>query len=456
MTIEGAPGEDPDALRLVAGAALLADAPVLVTLGGGIGFTGEPALARAAARAAILQVAEATDPSSCRVAGPTAGWEWLAALPHRASGAGAAVLRVVEADARADGGHAPRTPVGANDRDGEGDLIAIASDVASLPPGLRTVVHVTTPRHALVQVTGAAPRAVAPELLSVAEARSAADRLARVATRAGIASGSPVLPDSVGLGDLLPDPDPTADRSSLAATVGVGFGGPLVIDLVAGPHALVAGTSGSGKSELLVAWIAAMAARHAPDRVAFLLVDFKGGASFEPVRGLPHVTGLVTDLDEDEAARAVESIRAELRHRERVLAAAGVRSIVELPADADLPRLVVVIDEFQAMIERFGELGAVMADVAARGRSLGVHLVLAAQRPNGVVREQVSANCGIRVSLRVLERADSVAVLGVDRAARLDPARPGRALVDAGDARVVEFQSALADREAIARIAARH
>ncbi|MRX42773.1 FtsK/SpoIIIE domain-containing protein [Agromyces kandeliae] len=457
VSVDGAPGEDADALRMVAEAALLADAPVRVTLEGGIGFIGEPALARAAARAAVLHVAEATDPANCRVIGPPAAWDWLTVLPHRASTHGAAVLRVVETDPACERADAASTRVRADARDdGDGDLIAIASDAACLPPGLRSVVHVTAPRHALVQVTGAAPRAIEPELLSTAEARSAADRLARVAARAGVASGPPVLPDSIGLGELLPAPDPTADRSSLAATVGVGTAGPLVIDLVSGPHALVAGTSGSGKSELLVAWIAAMAARYAPDRVAFLLVDFKGGASFEPVRGLPHVTGLVTDLDEDEAARAVESIRAELRHRERVLAAARVRSIVELPAEAVLPRLVVVVDEFQAMIERFGELGAVMADVAARGRSLGVHLVLAAQRPNGVVREQVSANCGIRVSLRVLERADSVAVLGVERAARLDPARPGRALVDVGDARVVEFQSALADRAVIARVAAGH
>ncbi|GAA1059663.1 hypothetical protein GCM10009573_10890 [Agromyces bracchium] len=464
VSIDGASTDDPEALRLVADAAVLADAPVRVGLAGGIGFVGRPALARAAARAAILQVAEATDPGRCRLVGPSTSWEWLAMLPHRASAPGVAVIRVAEADAdpgddaasdAVDVDRAPRAvPTETPIRDP--DVIAVAPLAASLPPGLRTVVEVTSPRHALVHVTGAAPRAMVPELVSDAEASGAAERLARIAARAGIVPGPAVLPASVGLVALLAPADATTDRSSLAATIGLAAEGPVTVDLVDGPHALVAGTSGSGKSELLVAWITAMAARYGPDRVSFLLVDFKGGAAFQPVHGLPHVAGLVTDLDESEAARAVESIRAELRHRERVLAAAGVRSIAELPADVTLPRLVVVVDEFQAMIERFGELGAVVADAAARGRSLGVHLVLAAQRPNGVVREQVSANCGIRVSLRVLERADSVAVLGVDRAAHLDAARPGRGLVDPGGGRVVEFQSALAEPEAIAVAAARH
>ncbi len=451
VSIDGASADDPDALRLVADAALLADAPVRVRLAGGIGVVGYPTLARAAARAAILQVADATDPGECRLVAPSRSWGWVGRLPHRASAPGVAVIRVVDADADADADAVPTDP-----RVGEVDVIAVASVAALLPPGLQTVIEVASPRHAVVHVAGAAPLGVMPELVSEAEATNAAERLARIAARAGIASDRAVLPPSVDLAGLLAPADATTDRSSLAATIGLAADAPVEIDLVDGPHALVAGTSGSGKSELLVAWITAMAARYGPDRVAFLLVDFKGGAAFEPVRGLPHVAGLVTDLDEVEAARAVESIRAELRHRERVLASAGVRSIAELPGEVTLPRLVVVVDEFQAMIERFGELGAVVADAAARGRSLGVHLVLAAQRPNGVVREQVSANCGIRVSLRVLERADSVAVVGVDRAAHLDAARPGRGLVDRGDGRVVEFQSALAEPEAIAVAAARH
>ena len=102
------------------------------------------------------------------------------------------------------------------------------------------------------------------------------------------------------------------------------------------------------------------------------------------------------------------------------------------------------------MIERFPDLGDVIADIAARGRSLGVHLVLASQRPNGVVREQVTANCAIRVSLRVMQRADSLAVVGSDAAAAIGPDTPGRGVVDPGDGRPVPFQSAWADPATIA------
>ena len=277
-----------------------------------------------------------------------------------------------------------------------------------------------------------------------------------MAERAGVATGAGVLPSRVVLGDLVqPVVDPSA-RASLVVAVGTAGDGPLVIDLVQhGPHALVAGTTGSGKSEFLLAWLTGLARSYPPDRVAFLLVDFKGGAAFEPIRDLPHVTGVVTDLDEGEAERAVLSLRAELRHRERVLAQAGARDIRSLDHHVELARLVIVVDEFQAMIERFPDLVAVIADIAARGRSLGLHLVLAAQRPNGVVREQVTANCAIRVSLRVMQRADSLAVVGSELAAEIAPDTPGRGIVDRGDGCPVPFQSAVADVEAVtaARIA---
>jgi S-DNA-T family DNA segregation ATPase FtsK/SpoIIIE len=171
---------------------------------------------------------------------------------------------------------------------------------------------------------------------------------------------------------------------------------------------------------------------------------------------LPHVTGIVTDLDEGEAERAVSSLRAELRHRETVLLRAGARDISALESAMPLARLVIVVDEFQAMIERFPDLGAVIADIAARGRSLGVHLVLASQRPNGVVREQVVANCPIRVSLRVVQRADSIAVVGTPAAAEIRPDAPGRGVIDRGDGRPVPFQSAIVDAAAIEVVRSRH
>ncbi|RII96145.1 cell division protein FtsK, partial [Clavibacter nebraskensis] len=121
---------------------------------------------------------------------------------------------------------------------------------------------------------------------------------------------------------------PARRAGTLAAVIGVGHAGPVAVDLVAdGPHAVVAGTTGSGKSELLVTWMAALAAAHPPEEVTVLLVDFKGGAAFDPLLVLPHAVGLVTDLDGQGARRALESLRAEVRHRERVLRDAGARDV---------------------------------------------------------------------------------------------------------------------------------
>jgi len=212
----------------------------------------------------------------------------------------------------------------------------------------------------------------------------------------------------------------------------------VTVDLItAGPHAVVGGTTASGKSEFLVTWVAAMAAAHSHDAVTFLLIDFKGGATFRPLLGLPHCVGLITDLDAREAGRALASLAAELRHRERAIRAAGVRDIDELrrrdARSGPLPRLVIVVDEFATMLTTFPELHALFVDIAARGRTLGVHLILCTQRPNGVVRDALLANCSLRVSLRVNNRADSRAVLGTDAAAALSAALPGRCLISAGD-----------------------
>jgi S-DNA-T family DNA segregation ATPase FtsK/SpoIIIE len=154
------------------------------------------------------------------------------------------------------------------------------------------------------------------------------------------------------------------------------------------------------------------------------------------------VVATLSDLDARLTRRAVLSLRAELLRRERVIAAAGARSLDELPAGA-LARLVIVVDEFAALVASGPELQDVFADLAARGRSLGLHLVLCTQRPAGVVRDAVLANIGLRISLRVTDRADALAMLGDDAAARL-PADPrGRAIV-MHDGATRGFQVALA------------
>ena len=450
VRIEGTPVDAADH-ALLERAARLDDAPVLTDAEGGIGFIGALPLARAAARAAMVQCANQAQPGALAVESSGGDdWEWVSALPHRVEGAGR-VLRVVERlpDAQpqsvasvVEAGREPSSPAAY--------LVAVATHASSLPPGLRTVVRLEGPAAATVHRSGGAlERRFVPDLLSAAEALEWAEEAARAAVRAGL-RGAGALPVRVTLGDVAQPQISAGSRATLAAVVGLVSGAPLEIDLVRdGPHALVAGTTGSGKSEFLLAWLTALSQVHRPDRVSFLLVDFKGGAAFEPITALPHVTGIVTDLDDGEAERAVSSLRAELRHRETVLLGAGARDISVLDPAVPLARLVIVVDEFQAMIERFPDLGAVVADIAARGRSLGVHLVLASQRPNGVVREQVVANCPIRVSLRVVQRADSIAVVGTPAAAEIRPDAPGRGVIDRGDGRPVPFQSAIVDASAI-------
>ncbi|MGN6324798.1 FtsK/SpoIIIE domain-containing protein [Pseudolysinimonas sp.] len=242
-----------------------------------------------------------------------------------------------------------------------------------------------------------------------------------------------------------PPPEPGA----LAAPIGRDADGVVTVDLVAdGPHALVGGTTGSGKSELLVSWVLSMAHGRSPDDVGFLLIDFKGGAAFAPLAGVPHVVGILSDLDARQTRRAIESLRAELLRRERLLAEAGVRAIGDLPRGT-LARLVVVVDEFAAVVAGQPELHEVFGDLAARGRSLGLHLVLCTQRPAGVVRDGVLANVTLRIGLRMTDRGDSIALLGDEGAARI-PAEPrGRAVLAAGPGSRA-FQVAIAGPPVIA------
>ncbi|WP_157985478.1 FtsK/SpoIIIE domain-containing protein [Microcella putealis] len=201
--------------------------------------------------------------------------------------------------------------------------------------------------------------------------------------------------------------------------------GPFHLDVVAeGPHIVVGGASGSGKSEFLRALSLAAARRAEHWRVLF--VDFKGGATFSDLHALPTSVGLITDLDAALADRALGSLRAEIRRRETVLAASHARDIADMPSE--LTRLLIVVDEYAALLQNHPELTPVFADLSARGRSLGMHLVLCTQRPGGVVHDQITVNCGIRVLFRTTDGADARALLG-QPVVGLDKAPRGRAVV---------------------------
>ncbi len=289
--------------------------------------------------------------------------------------------------------------------------------------------------------------------LAVDLAESLARSLAPVRdTSAGRDGG---VPEQVPLLQLLDVEEPDAGwiaarwrraDGRLAAPIGIAKDQPFAVDLRAdGPHGLVAGMTGAGKSELLQTVIASLAASHPPDRLSFLLIDYKGGAAFKECMRLPHTVGVVTDLDGHLTQRALASLNAELQRRERLLRDAAAKDLADLEArdpDAAPASLAIVIDEFATLAREVPEFIDGVVDVAQRGRSLGVHLVLATQRPGGVVSENIRANTNLRIALRVNEPAESNDVIGVPDAARIPRERPGRAYARTGHGELTEFQTA--------------
>lgn len=262
------------------------------------------------------------------------------------------------------------------------------------------------------------------------------------------------LPSSARLVDLLdlsPDDESVIHGRWRAASsqrppdlgviVGAAGEGDVRIDLRRdGPHALVAGTTGSGKSEFLQSWVASLAAHLSPQEITFVLVDYKGGAAFAECARLPHTVGMLTDLDPAAAERALTSLDAELTRREHVLAASGAKDIDDHRGEP-LPRLMIVIDEFRMLAEEQPDALAHLMRIAAVGRSLGVHLVLATQRPGGIVSADIKANVNLRIALRVRDRVDSDDVIGCPDAVDIPEASPGRALASTGGSPARPFQT---------------
>ncbi|MCW2749865.1 MAG: domain containing protein [Aeromicrobium sp.] len=235
-------------------------------------------------------------------------------------------------------------------------------------------------------------------------------------------------------------------ENNLRAYVGGTAADPFVLDLrTNGPHALVGGTTGAGKSEFLQTWVLGMATAHSPSRVNFLFVDYKGGAAFGDCIQLPHCVGLVTDLSPHLVKRAIVSLKAELKYREELFNRHGkAKDLLELerrdPTVAP-PSLVIIVDEFAALAKEIPEFVDGVVDVAQRGRSLGLHLILATQRPAGVIRDNLRANTNLRIALRMADEDDSMDVVGSKASAMFDPSIPGRGLAKLGPGRLVTFQA---------------
>ncbi|HOF36889.1 MAG TPA: FtsK/SpoIIIE domain-containing protein, partial [Dermatophilaceae bacterium] len=337
-------------------------------------------------------------------------------------------------------------------------VLAVAADAADLPSACTQIVDL---RAGTPSLTGAQQpvTGLEPDGVPRAWALLLAQRLGPLRDAAATPDKG-VIPSRTTLLDVLeiPERDGIPDlaarwrespRSTLTP-IGATASGPLPIDLVRdGPHALVGGTTGSGKSELLVSLVAGLAAANRPDELSFVLVDYKGGAAFGACRDLPHVVGLVTDLDHQLTERALVSLDAELKRRERVFGEHGVADLAAYqgvcrPGDPTVGRLVIVVDEFRSLAEELPDFVTGLVRVASLGRSLGVHLVIATQRPGGVVTADMRANLGLRIALRVRDIVDSLDVVESPVAASIAESTPGRAILTSAATRLVEVQTALA------------
>jgi DNA segregation ATPase FtsK/SpoIIIE, S-DNA-T family len=494
-------GDAPDELR---------DAPIVLPLTecGAAGLVGGIADTRALARAMLLSAAVLHSPRDLTITVLTApataaDWDWLRWLPHArqpdtngclvriGNDADSIRQRLAELSAVLDG-RRPGTLAGARPPQPEVahlvvldssyglrlnfDLTALLRDgsaagmyflclddaVAQLPIECR---------HAVVQLANDNGSAVARVLRAGAEHdRVAADVVSPAVCEAAARTLTPLtemgrhgtgggLPSSVRFLDAA-DLEPPDSRPILArwaaggrttqALLGSRADGAFVLDLAHGPHLLVAGTTGSGKSELLQTLVSSLAVVNRPDAMNFVLIDYKGGAAFRAFRSLPHTVGMLTDLDEFLVERALVSLRAELQRRKSVLDRADKTNIARYwdaladRPDADpLPRLVIVVDEFAVMSEKLPDQLASLIDIGRQGRSLGIHLVLATQRPAGVVTADLRSNINLRIALRVASAEDSRDVIDSVDAARIPvEGHAGRAYAWLGGGRPVAFQAA--------------
>lgn len=332
-------------------------------------------------------------------------------------------------------------------------VLALHEQHSRLPAGCATTVRVE--RADLAYLDDLAFR---PDL-AIAQLASATARSLACLVDAGASAALRRVPDRVNYADLvrsemgleLDDADAVqrlwaVPHISLRALLGEGTDGPVWVDLASdGPHALVAGTTGSGKSELLQTLIASLALTNPPSRLSFVLVDYKGGAAFQECARLPHTLGLVTDLDAHLTTRALRSLEAEVRRRERLLASVGASDIAAFDRSCQpspLARLCIVIDEFRVLSQELPQFIDGLVRIAAVGRSLGIHLILATQRPAGVVSPDMRANINLRIALRVRDVSDSHDVIETGAAASIPATLPGRAIVRTGGGKPYVLQTA--------------
>lgn len=462
-------------------------APVAVALRGvlAVSVAGDPERARDLLRAMACQLAVLHDPRDLRIAavvgpGGSGQWDWLKWLPHndhpqRGSmfydtlGQAAAALADVSVERGTfDPVAAPSHP--------HAVIIVDGPDSTSSPalrPGIAAVTILTVGRDCpagglrlridgdrLAVLTGSGDEVIAvADGLAAADALVCARRLARHRPPEGASAADPLHRwcTELGIGrDGQPGWARHDERDRLRVPIGTAAHGGLVeLDIKEaaegghGPHGLCVGATGSGKSELLRTVVLGMVARHPPEALNLVLIDFKGGATFLGLDALHHVAAVITNLSEEShlVARMKDALGGEVHRRQQLLRRAGVasariyrqrcRADPSLPA---LPSLLVVIDEFAELLQHHQDFVELFGTIGRLGRSLGVHLMLASQRLDEGRLRGLDSHLSYRICLKTLTAAESRAVLGVGDAAELTGG-PGAALLRTDDGTLTRFQS---------------
>ena len=491
------------------GAGLLTDVPIVVDLVdlGTIGLIGEAGSVNALAGAMLLQAVCLHSPEDLIMAGVVGPerelHDWLKWLPHTRSSSsplgvdhlattrneGTGLLYALaeiaeERTAGREGGLDRRWPwlLVVLDRSvvADGGLTARLLDAG--PAAGVTVIWMCesedeVPRQAGAVVvcasgetSGSRVEFVEPELPSIAlDIERVGTRLALDTARAlsGLRDASATnavtaIPQLVTLNEALGTDDVSGawvqglwDRNNayeLKAPVGFAETGVFEVDLVDhGPHGLIGGTSGAGKSELLQSLLAGLVTHNSPSRVNILFIDYKGGALSKKFEELPHTVGNVTNLDSLLAQRALTSLAAELNYRMQLFGSRDMRKMIEDGVPDTPASLVIVIDEFAALVRELPEFVEGIVSIAERGRSLGIHLLLSTQRPSGSINDSIQQNTNLRIALRMLDSSESNNVIGTSDAALIPNPLKGRALARLGAGQLIPFQAAWSEAPAVAR-----
>ncbi len=438
------------------------DAPLAVALRGigAISVAGDHESARGLVRAMVCQLAVFHGPDHLRIEarepdGVGSGWSWLKWLPHSQSpNSGRHVVVIIDGDSRA---VLPDVP------DGASGVTVIVVGQHCDQSALAGAVHLRVEDGQLALRTHSGDEVFArADTMSLPEAKACARQLARCRRAEFVADGLQLWRSELGLGGpgLVHPEDLWQSRSQadrLRVPIGVTSEGSLLdLDIKEaaergiGPHGLCVGATGSGKSELLRTVVLGMVARHSPDDVNLVLVDFKGGATFLGLDGLRHVAAVITNLSDEGylVARMKDALAGEVDRRQQLLRRAGNatkladyqtlrRSDPDLPV---LPALFIVVDEFAELLQHHPDFAELFAAIGRVGRSLGMHLLLASQRLDEGRLRGLESHLSYRICLKTMTTAESRSVLGVADAAEL-PATPGAAILRSSDGRLVRFQT---------------